>query len=42
MLGEPWLLAVIRGLAPGDPLLVGPALLDGVACRAPAHPPPPP
>jgi serine phosphatase RsbU (regulator of sigma subunit) len=31
MLGEPGLLAVARGLAPGDPLRVGPALLDGVA-----------
>jgi serine phosphatase RsbU (regulator of sigma subunit) len=30
-LGEPGLLAVARGLAPGDPLRVGPALLDGVA-----------
>ena len=31
MLGEPGLLAVARGLDPGDPLRVGPALLDGVA-----------
>jgi hypothetical protein len=31
MLGEPGLLAVARGLAPCDPLRVGPALLDGVA-----------
>jgi sigma-B regulation protein RsbU (phosphoserine phosphatase) len=31
MLGEPGLLAVARGLDPGDPLLFGPALLEGVA-----------
>ena len=31
MLGERGLLAVARGLDPGDPLRVGPALLEGVA-----------
>jgi sigma-B regulation protein RsbU (phosphoserine phosphatase) len=33
MLGEPGLLAVARGLDPGEPLQIGPALLDGVACH---------
>jgi serine phosphatase RsbU (regulator of sigma subunit) len=38
MFGEPGLLAVARGLAPGDPLRVGPALLDGVARHRAARP----